>query len=140
MDKQISPYTLLGVSPTSSPEEIHKAYRHLARRFHPDISHNPQGAQVMARLNDAYKEALRSAHNLAPIHEHPAATPRRPSTPSRPAPPAVSTRAAAPSATSGKAGQPSANSPSFAQTDANARYREGQPVAPDGRRHIDIHA
>jgi len=125
MDKQISPYVLLGVSPTSSSDEIHKAYRRLAQRFHPDLTRDPNGAQVMARINDAYKKALASAHNLAPAQVRPAPVP---------------TRAAPPSATSGRVGRPGGDNPGFAQTNANARYREGQPVAPDSRRHIDVRA
>ena len=121
MDKQISPYVLLGVSPTSSPDEIHKAYRRLAQRFHPDLTRDPNGAQVMARINDAYKKALASA----PAQVRPASVP---------------TRATPPSATSGRVGRPGGDNPGFAQTNANARYREGQPVAPDGRRHIDVRA
>ena len=39
-------YQILGVSKTSSREEIQKAYRQLARKYHPDFNQNdPQGAK-----------------------------------------------------------------------------------------------
>ena len=68
MSAPTSPYQLLGVSPSSSAEEIHKAYRRLARRFHPDLSGNPAAADDMARINTAY-ESLRASHGRWPISQ-----------------------------------------------------------------------
>ncbi|MBC8123463.1 MAG: J domain-containing protein [Gemmatimonadaceae bacterium] len=49
-------YATLGIANTASPEEIKKAYRKLARQYHPDL--NPGDAQAEARfkdINEAYE-------------------------------------------------------------------------------------
>lgn len=49
-------YEILGVSKTATPEEIKKAYRKLARKYHPDL--NPDDEQAEARfkeINEAHE-------------------------------------------------------------------------------------
>ena len=49
------PYKVLGVAPDASDEEIKKAYRDLAKRYHPDMNpDDPTAAQKMNEINDAY--------------------------------------------------------------------------------------
>ena len=51
------PYQVLGVSPGASDEEVTKAYRKLAKKYHPDL--NPgdaSAAEKMSEINAAYDQ------------------------------------------------------------------------------------
>jgi curved DNA-binding protein CbpA len=47
-------YQVLGVSPNASAEEVHSAFRMLARQYHPDRNPSPRAAASMALLNEAF--------------------------------------------------------------------------------------
>ena len=53
MDTPDNYYAILGVPGDADPETIKRAYRQLARRFHPDLA-GPEGAVQMKRINRAY--------------------------------------------------------------------------------------
>lgn len=48
---------MLGVSGDSDPATLARAYRHLARQNHPDVSDDPDAAQRFAALSAAYRLA-----------------------------------------------------------------------------------
>lgn len=47
-------YAILGVAPDASQDEIRRAFRRQARRWHPDCNGSPDAAERMAKLNEAY--------------------------------------------------------------------------------------
>lgn len=57
------PYSVLGVSPNASDEKVKKAYREMARKYHPDNYHdNPLSdlaQEKMKEINEAYAEITR---------------------------------------------------------------------------------
>ena len=54
------PYRVLGVEPTASDDEIKRAYRELARKYHPDNYQNNPLADLaeekMKEINEAYDQ------------------------------------------------------------------------------------
>lgn len=47
-------YEVLGVSRDASQEEIKKAYRTLAKKYHPDVSTDPNATEKFAEIQVAY--------------------------------------------------------------------------------------
>lgn len=48
-------YGILGVSRDASPEEIKRAYRRLARKYHPDVNPEPDAQERFKEINIAYE-------------------------------------------------------------------------------------
>lgn len=54
------PYRVLGVSPNASEDEIKKAYRELARKYHPDVNNGSAAAEAkMKEVNEAYSTIMK---------------------------------------------------------------------------------
>src|SRR5687768_12507942 len=65
-------YEVLGVAPDAGAEEIKRAYRQLARRYHPDISGDDRGMafKELARAYDVLRDPARRRHydaSLSPL-------------------------------------------------------------------------
>lgn len=49
------PYETLGLKPGASDDEVKKAYKQMAKKYHPDVTGNdPQAAKMMQEVNAAY--------------------------------------------------------------------------------------
>ncbi|HEX7082353.1 MAG TPA: DnaJ C-terminal domain-containing protein [Gammaproteobacteria bacterium] len=48
-------YKIMGVSRTASPDEIKRAYRRLARKYHPDVSKEPNAEERFKEVGEAYE-------------------------------------------------------------------------------------
>ena len=65
------PYKVLGVSPDASDEEIKRAYRRLAKKYHPDLNPGDQeAARRMQEVNTAY-EQIKNPDKAGPQGQNP---------------------------------------------------------------------
>jgi len=54
------PYRILGISPTASDDEIKKAYRNMAKKYHPDVNNgSAEAEQRMKEVNEAYSTIMK---------------------------------------------------------------------------------
>ena len=68
-------YEVLGVTRTASEEEIRKAYRALARTYHPDVSEAPDAAEKFNEITEAYEtlsdpEKRKAYDQFGRVHPH----------------------------------------------------------------------
>jgi len=75
MDPMPDHYTTLGVTRVSTPDEIKRAYRKLARKYHPDVSKEPDAEARFKQVAEAY-EALSDGERRA-AYDEAATRPRR---------------------------------------------------------------
>ena len=59
----LNPYQTLNISPNATDEEVTKAYRSLAKKYHPDLHPNdPVAERKMKEVNQAY-DTIQSIRN-----------------------------------------------------------------------------
>lgn len=49
------PYAVLGIPRDASDQQVQRAYRRLAKRYHPDLHPDAQTSQQMRRINEAWE-------------------------------------------------------------------------------------
>jgi hypothetical protein len=62
----VDPHAVLGLDPGASPDDVHRAYRRLAKRFHPDRAGD---GEMMISINAAYdllRDRLEEGHVAGP--------------------------------------------------------------------------
>ena len=104
----LDPYAVLGIPRDASAQEVQRAYRRLAKRYHPDLHPDAQTSQQMRRVNEAWeilssparraRYDAESALSRSARFEHWSAPARRPA-PASPPPQTWNTAWASPSAT-----------------------------------------
>ena len=57
----------LGVSTIATGEEIRKAWRQAAQRFHPDAPHNPTTSALFLKAKDAYEIPSGGGRGVVPM-------------------------------------------------------------------------
>lgn len=62
-------YETLEINESASPEEIKKAYRKLARKYHPDVNKDPSAEEKFKELNAAY-EVLSNVEKKQQYDQH----------------------------------------------------------------------
>ena len=56
----LDPYRVLGLSPQATDDEVKKAYRALAKKYHPDVNNGSQAAEAkMKEINEAYSTIMK---------------------------------------------------------------------------------
>ena len=54
----MDPYRILGVSRDASEEDIKKAYRRLAKQYHPDVNKEPGAEEKFKQIQNAYQQIM----------------------------------------------------------------------------------
>ena len=63
------PYKVLGISPDASDEDVKRAYRRLAKKYHPDLNPgDPVAARKMQEVNEAYEQIKNPEKFQQPNH------------------------------------------------------------------------
>ena len=47
-------YAILGIDKSASQDDIQKAYRSMAKKWHPDVNHDPNATEMFEKITKAY--------------------------------------------------------------------------------------
>lgn len=62
-------YSILEIPSNSSPEEVKKKYRELAKKYHPDVNKDENDAIKFKRITEAYNQILSGETDKQEIHQ-----------------------------------------------------------------------
>ncbi len=65
----IDPYELLELKPGATDREIKNAYRRLAKKYHPDISKEPNAEERFIEITEAYDQLLNGTTQFSDLGE-----------------------------------------------------------------------
>lgn len=65
------PYAVLGVERDASQQQVARAYRRLAKRYHPDVRRDDQSTEQMRRLNQAWESLSSPVRRARYDADHP---------------------------------------------------------------------
>lgn len=65
----MNPYEILGVSTNASKEEVKKAFRKLAKEYHPDVSKAKDAEERFKRINEAYMAIMSGEYSESDYNE-----------------------------------------------------------------------
>ncbi|QQR85830.1 MAG: J domain-containing protein [Flavobacteriales bacterium] len=74
--QQRDPFATLGVPPWATANEVKRAYRAKAKRFHPDLDPSPKAAERFREVHAAYKWITEGPVKQPKASERPAPRPR----------------------------------------------------------------
>jgi len=52
------PYAVLGLKPGATIDEVKRAYRRLARKYHPDVNKSPEAREKFREITEAYNQIV----------------------------------------------------------------------------------
>ena len=52
------PYSILGIAPNATNDEVKSAYRKLAKKYHPDVNKDPGAESKFKEVTKAYEDIL----------------------------------------------------------------------------------
>lgn len=65
-----NPYVVLGVKATDSDMHIKAVFRTLSKKYHPDVNKDPNAADILKKINNAYDKIKTGSHKYGSHYQH----------------------------------------------------------------------